>query len=66
MNTILCSFPRLVVLFLLGIAIAYIASLAFPSVVSWLVLSSILSGVFRALGLAIAVSLAIAFVLEFR
>ena len=66
MNAIVCSFPRLVVLFLLGMAIAYMSGLAFPNVVSWLALSSVLSGAFRGLGLAVLVSLAIAFVLELR
>ena len=65
-NDIICSFPRLVMLFLLGIGIAYMSGLAFPSVFSWLVLSSVLSGLVRGLGLVVLVSLAIAFVLEFR
>lgn len=65
-NTIMCSFPRMLMLFLLGTALACAVGLAFPDLLSWVLLGSIVSAMMRGLAVAVLFSLTVAFVLEFR
>ncbi|MFK8183892.1 MAG: hypothetical protein AB8B99_11005 [Phormidesmis sp.] len=65
-NAIMRSFPRTLILFLLGTGLAGTAGLAFPSLISVVTLGSMVSILMRGLAIAMLCSLAAAFVLEFR
>lgn len=65
-HTLTRSFPRVVVLFLIGVALACAVGVAYPNAISWIAFISMVGQILSGLFVVVALSWAISFALESR